>query len=142
MVRNHKVTGTAMPMALGLALGVGIALLVLTISVALIAWMALGEKIPVPAVGYTAMAAHLLSVCVGGFVASAAIKHRKMIVCLIVGGAYYLCLIGCTAMFFGGQYNGLGVTLLIVAGASGLIGWLTSRGDNTGRKRYKKYRNR
>ena len=142
MVRNHKVTGTAMPMALGLALGTGIALLVLAISTALIAWLALGEKMPVSTVGYVAMVAHLLSVCVGGFVASAAIKHRKMIVCLIVGGAYYLCLIGCTAMFFGGQYSGFGVTLLIVAGASGLTGWLTSRGDNAGRKRYKKYRNR
>ncbi len=142
MVRNHKVTGTATPMALGLAIGVGTALLILGISAMVITWLALGERMPVSAIGYGVMVAHLLAVCIGGVIASNAIKHRKVFVCLIVGCVYFLCLIGCTAMFFGGQYQGMGVTALVIAGASGLTGLLMSRCNNDGNRRYKKYRNR
>ena len=142
MVRNAKFTGTAAPMALGITLGVGIAFAILGVSAAVIAWLVLGEKMDISAVGYAVMVCHLLSVGVGGIAASGMIKHRKLAVCLSVGGVYYLSLIGCTAAFFGGQYQGMGVTAILVAAASGLAGWLTTRGKNNGTKRYKKYRNR
>ena len=36
--------------------------------------------------------------------------------CLAAGGGYYLCLLAITALFFGGQYQGVGVTALMVLG--------------------------
>ena len=142
MVWNHKVTGTAKPMALGLVIGAGTALLILVITAMAIAWLVLGERMPVSAIGYGVMVAHLMAVSVGGIVGSTAIKHRKMLVCMIVGCLYYLCLIVCTAVFFGGQYQGMGVTALVIAGASGLTGFIMLRCDNDGKRRYRKYRNR
>ena len=142
MVQNRRATGTATSMAVGLAIGAATALFILGIAATLIAWLVLGGRMPVSGIGYGVMVAHLLAVCIGGLIASKAIKHRKMFVCLIIGCVYYLCLIGCTAMFFGGRYQGMGITALIIAVASGLTGWLISRGDNHRNKRYKKYRNR
>ena len=142
MVRNSKVTGTALPMALGITIGVGSSILMLVLSVVFIARLIIGEKMPLSAIGYVIMAAHVLSVCMGGIIASAAFKHRKMVVCLIVSAMYYLVLVSCTAIFFGGQYQGMGITALVVAGAAGITGWFASREKNNGTKRYKKYRNR
>ncbi len=142
MVRNHKVTGTALPMAAGLALGAAVALGILFVLALAIAWMALSGKMPIGAVGYGVMTAHLLAVCAGCLVAGNGIKRRKWLVSLLVGCIYFLCLIGCTAMFFGGQYDGFGATAIVVFLPAIVLGWLMARGDNAGTNRYKKYRNR
>ncbi|MBQ7415635.1 MAG: hypothetical protein IJW14_01195 [Oscillospiraceae bacterium] len=139
MVVNRKVTGKAMSMPAGLVIG-WIVSMVLTILGALaIALLILSEKLGVEAIGYGAIVTLILAAATGAWLAAMLIKRRWMIVCLGTGGIYYLTLLAITALFFGGQYQGIGVTALAILSGSGAVGFLGLKGENTGRKKSKKY---
>lgn len=114
MVVNQKVTGTASTMPGGLALGAAVSLLVTLFGSVLSAWLVARESIPESGIGYCAMVILLLAGIAGSAVAVERIKRRRMLVCMLSGGIYYACLLGMTALFFGGQYQGMGVTALMV----------------------------
>lgn len=118
MVRNRKPTGTAMSLPAGVGIGVGIAVTVTVTGAAVIAWMVNGGTIPETGFGYGAMAVLLLSSVAGSWMASALIKHQRLAVSLATGGIYFLLLLGLTAFCFGGQYQGVVPTALLVAGGS------------------------
>lgn len=139
MVTNKKVTGTASSMAVGLAIGTGISILLTVMAAAILAQMVLGETVSEPSIGYFAMGILLLASAVGSLVAAYCIKRRWMIVCLSVGALYYLTLLGCTALFFGGQYQGMGVTALVVLAGSGAVGLLGLRREKGHRRRSRKF---
>lgn len=142
MVTNHKVTGNAISMPLGLALGLVVSLVVTLAMAALIANLVLGEKIAQEAVGYGAMATVILSPALGALIASARIKRRRLLVCLVTGLCYYLALLSVTALFFGGQYQGMGVTALLVFAGTGGVALMGIKGESGGSNRRKKYRHR
>lgn len=142
MVRNHLATGRAMPMFLGIALGLIVAMGTMIVAAAVIAWLTLSGKMPLTALGYVIMVVHGIAVSLGGCAACGTIKRRKMMVCWIIGGGYLMCLIGCTALFFGGQYQGVPVAAIVILATSALAGWIATRGDNAKIKGYKKYGNR
>lgn len=134
MVVNRKVTGRASTLPGGLALGAGASMvmtLVLSVVTAkLIDTGAMAES----SVGYAAMVILLLSAGAGAVVSVGRIKRRKLLVCLVSGGIYYLLLLTVTAVFFGGQYTGMGVTALTVTGGSGAMG-LLMLGQGRGRRK-------
>ena len=121
MVANRKVTGKAASMPGGLALGgalsMALTILLSVLTAKLVDTGALAED----AVGYAALVILLLSSVVGAAVAAARIKRQRLIVCLASGAVYYGLLLSLTALFFGGQYTGMGVTALAVAGGSGAV---------------------
>lgn len=116
MVKNRKVTGRAMGMPLGLAVGAGVSmgctlvLSVLTAKVLDCQWM------PESKVGYAALGILLLSTILGAEAAWGRIRRRRLLVCGASAGIYYGLLLCVTALFFGGQYTGMGVTALVIAG--------------------------
>ncbi len=65
------------------------------------------------------------------WLASALTKQKRLMVCLCSGGAYLLLTLGCTALFFGGQYEGLLGGILSVAGGSLLVAFLGLKGKKT-----------
>lgn len=137
MVRNQKVTGKTMSMPAGLALG-GAVSLGITILGAVIAGKLLdGEVIPQSAIGYAAMAILLLASLAGALTACGKIKRQRLVVCLASGGIYYALLLSMTALFFGGQYNGMGVTALMVLAGCGLSILMESRSEGKGRRKRK-----
>ncbi len=121
MVANQKVSGRASSLPAGLAFG-GILSLVLTIILAVItAKLVDVESLPENNVGYAALVILLLASALGSAVAVGKIKRRRLLVCLASGAVYYGELLAMTALFFGGQYTGMGVTALVVAGGAGLV---------------------
>lgn len=142
MVMNKKVTGKAMSIPVGLSIGLTVSLMLTLITAAIVANLILGEKIAESAIGYAAIVILLLASGVGAWLAAMLIKRRWMVVCLGAGGIYYLTLLGITALFFGGQYQGMGVTALVVLGGCGAVGLLGLRGESGSGKRRKKYRHR
>lgn len=140
MVVNKKVTGKAKSMAVGLALGTAASLAVTVLGAAVTANMILSEKIATEAVGYAALFILLIAAVVGALVSKALIKRRRMLVCIGAGGIYYLSLLAITAVFFGGQYHGMGVTALVVFGGCGAVSLLGLRGEKKGKFSRKKYR--
>lgn len=140
MVVNKKVTGKARSMAAGLAVGLAVSMVLTLTGAALAANLVMSEKIEEDAIGYAALAVLILSALCGAWVAAALTKRRWMIVCLGLGGIYYLTLLATTALFFGGQYQGVGVTALAILGGCGAVGLLGLRTEKGSRKKAKKYR--
>lgn len=134
MVANRKVTGKASSMPGGLAIGGGVSVLVTVLLSLVAAKLADTGTLPEGNIGYASLVILLLSSGLGAWMSAAKIKRRRLVVCLAAGGVYYGILLGLTALFFGGQYSGMGVTALAVAGGSCAAG-LMGIGQGRGRKR-------
>ena len=115
MVINKKVNGTASSIPAGISFGCGTSLLMDVAGAMIFAKLIDAEVLAENAIGYSAMAVLLVSSFAGARTAYAKIKRRKLLSCLICGGAYYCVLLAMTALIFGGQYQGMGVTALLVA---------------------------
>ena len=94
------------------------------------------EIIPQDKIGYGIMALLLLCAFLGANEACRRVKRQYLIVSAISAGVYYSMLLSVTALFFGGQYSGMGVTAVLVLCGSLLAVFLRS-GNREGRKRRK-----
>ena len=139
MVMNKKVTGKASLMPIGLSAGVLVGVSVTLLGAAVAAYMVLTEVIAENAIGYACGVILFMASALAAMIAAAMIKRRWMLVCLVAGGIYYLVLLSITALFFGGQYQGMGVTLLLILAGSGAVGLLGLRSGKRTVNRRKKY---
>lgn len=118
MVVNQKVTGTASAMPVGIGAGVAIGLAVSVGGAGVFGALLSREIVSAASLGYWAMLLILLSSMAASCTAVARIKRQRLMVCGITGALYFLVLVSMTALFFGGQYQWVGVTaLLILAGS-------------------------
>ena len=114
MTVNQKVTGTAMSIPAGLALGGLVSLAVTAVGSALTAWLILSGKLSEATVGYCTMVILLLSSMAGAAVSIGKIRRLRFQMGIAAGAIYYTCLLAMTALFFGGIYEGAGVTALMI----------------------------
>lgn len=138
MTANQKVTGRASSMPGGLALGACVNLLITIIGAMFCGWLIGNEKAPEQSIGYCSMFILLAASFLGARTAAAKIKHRILYVSILSGIIYYCSLLAITALFFGGMYQGMGVTaLVIMAGciSAALIGQKGERRSRRGKKR-------
>ncbi len=134
MTVNQKPSGRAVSMPRGLLIG-GLTSLGITLAVtALLAKLMEREAIPDGKIGYWVMGMLLLAAVSGSAAAAGKIKRRRLMVSLLSGGVYFLTLMGITALFFGGQYEAVGVTAILVAGGS-LLPVLCRPSPNRGGKK-------
>jgi putative membrane protein (TIGR04086 family) len=138
MIKGVK--GTAMALPAGIAMGTGVSLLITGGLSVVLTVLALSGKIAEGTIGYFTMGILLLSSITGSMLSAGKVKRRRLLVCIISGVAYFLVLLVCTAVFFGGNYRGVGVSGLVV-----MIGCLTAavmglKRSNSGHKNFKKYR--
>lgn len=138
MVRNHKVTGTSSSIPLGIAFGVLAALAMSLIGAGVTAFVIHGEIVNQDSIGIAALIILVLSAAVGAVLAMWRIKRLRMQMCLLTGLCYYLALLSITALFFGGQYQGMGVAALAVLAGSGLVAFLGIREKKIGKAKHKK----
>lgn len=131
MVVNRKVTGTASTMPVGFALGLLCSLGITCGGAGIWALLAGRETLGENTVGFCAMVLILLSAVAGPAVAVGRIKRRRVFVCGISGILYFGTLLSMTALFFGGQYQGIGVTALLVLAGSTLVAMLGLRQERS-----------
>lgn len=139
MVTKRKVNGRAMSLPAGVGIGTVVALGWTLAASAVLAKLMDLERLPEDAVGYGAMGILLIAGYLGAVTAYAKVKGKRLQVSLITAAAYYVSLLAMTALFFGGQYAGMGVTALVILAGCGtaiLLG-LKSGGRKKGR-RYRK----
>lgn len=137
MVSNRKATGRASSMPGGLALGALAGMGITLIAAGLVAWLVDRGTMATEGIGYVAMVILTVSSFAGAMLACLKIKRLRLQVCLMSGGIYYLILLGMTALFFGGQYRGMGVTALMVfcgCGLAVLAGFRQGRGGKNRRR--------
>ena len=149
MTYNHKVTGRALSMPTSFAIGVCISLGLTLILSAVLAKLISIEKVEWERVGYWIMAILLTASVVGTKATCAMIKRRKAMSCLIVGALYWLGLLIIAALFYGGQYTGIGVSgMMILCGCAvvcllelrAVRGSGTTRFNEKGRKKHYNYK--
>ena len=133
-----KVTGTAPSLLRAVACGITASCVCAILWAAVLAKLLDGEVIKMETVGYWAMAAHVTAVLAGGLFAAGRAGHRRVLAIGLTGAGYYICLLLVNALFFGGQFSGLGVTFLLVAAAVG-VGTLTAGKGNAG-TRHRRYK--
>lgn len=111
---KKKVSGTAMGIPAGLGIGAISSLIITVAGAALTAWLIASESIGEETIGYAAMVILMIASAVGAMVSIRLIKRLRLQVCLMSGGCYYLTLLALTALLFGGQYQGMGITAVMV----------------------------
>lgn len=140
MVSNKKASGRAISIPAGVGAGIIVSMIATLLGAVVAAWLLNDQRIETQQIGYVSMVTLLVSSALGAWIASGLVKHRYLVVCLAAGGGYYAALLGITALFFGGQYQGMGVTLLLVLAGCASIGLLKSRPKKTITKGYRKLR--
>lgn len=139
---NRKPSGRALSMPAGLLFGAIISLGLTILSAVVLAKLVASEVMAEANIGYGVMAMLLVASFIGSLCAHARIKRQRLLVCGLSGVIYFLILLSITALFFGGQYEAVGVTGLLVLGGSltaGLLGTMPGRG---GKRRKNKLPNR
>lgn len=129
-----KTTGRAMSMPGGLAVGGGVSLGITLAGCGLLAWLVGSERIDSQNIGYWIMALLLLGSFIGAVVACGRIKRQRLLVSVMSGAVYMGILLSITALFFGGQYDGVIVTTILVLGSSLAAGLLELRQEGGPKK--------
>ena len=130
--------GKAASMPVGFFLG-GVASLVVTIVTSgILAWLVISQKISENQIGYGVMVLLILASFSGAEVSYRKIKRQRLVVSMVAGVIYFGILLSMTAFFFGGQYNAVGESALMVLCGCGLA-FLLKKGEKaslkTGKKR-------
>lgn len=136
MSRKRRPTGRSMSIPAGIAAGIGIALAITVLGAMVLAWLVVTERLGEDAIGWGCMVILPLASAAGSVAAWRLIRHQRLTVSMITCGGYYLALLA-IALLFGGGYEGLGVTALLVllGGGIGLIPALF--GGGSGARRHK-----
>lgn len=142
MVTNKKVMGKAGSVPKGLAIGTVAALLITILFAVGMTQLILAEKISEMAMGYGAMIVMPLASAVSALIATGVIKRRRMQICLLAGLAYFIVLGIINVVFFGGQFSGVAVSVLLILLGAFAVGLLGARGEKGRGKRRKNYRPR
>lgn len=120
------------------SVGIG-AIVCMTVTLLLTAIVAVligTEKIPVSTADYCVLMIVLMSAITGSMVGAGKVSHKRLYASVLIAVSYLLILLSITAMFFEGQYNGVGVTALVIISGS-IVAILV---DRKGEKRSKKRR--
>lgn len=142
MVLNQKTTGRAMTIPGGLALGAAVSLGITLLVSAFLAWLVDSEKLPWENIGYGIMFLLLLSSFLGAMAAYVKVKRQRLMICMMSGVLYFGILLSITALFFGGQFEAVGITAALVLGGSAAAGLLGLHGEQGGRGGRKRRRHR
>lgn len=131
---NRNNTGRATSIPAGLAFGVGVNLVITILAAIVLAKLVDLEKMPWENIGYGILVLIVAASFLGSMAAYGKIKHQRLMICLLSGVIYFGILLSFTALFFGGQYEAVGVTALLILAGSGSAGLLGLR-ENRGGKR-------
>lgn len=136
MTNNRRVTGKATSMPMGLLTGGAGSLLSTIVLAGILAKLLEKAYISQENTGYGVMIILLVSAYVGAAISSGRIKRQRLLVCLLSGAVYFVILLSITALFFGGQYDAVAVTgLLVLCGC--MAAALLHPGEKRGGKRKK-----
>lgn len=131
--QSNRISFSNIPKAIGLSVVISVAI---TIACAAIGALLIDmEKIGENSIGYLQVATLLLSSIAGAWIAVSIAKQKRLPVSLAFGAAYFASLIAITALFFKGQYSGVGETALIILAGVVTVTLFGLKGDKKIRKR-------
>lgn len=136
--QKRTTSGRALSTPMGLLYGTAASMLITLLGAVVLAWLINLEKLQWEQIGYGIMVLLLTASFLGALAAYHKIKRQRMMVCILAGLLYLAVLASLTALFFGGQYEGVGVSgCLIAAGnvSAGILGLQTGKGRISGNRK-------
>ena len=122
----------------GIGIGLTASLVCTILGAAIGAWLLTTETIGEGNLGYITMLVILFSSVVAALVSFKVIKKKRLPVCIIAGGTYFLSLLSINALFYRGMYSGVGeCALLVLAGALSVAILGLNSHNKMKRKKYK-----
>ncbi len=119
---KRKRSNTAWSIPGGVAAGLGLSMAIAILCSMLLAWLIIGEKLDVASIGYGSGLILILSAAAGAWLAMWKVRTKRLIVTGIYAAGFILLLLAVTALFFGGEYQGIGVSAIcILLGAGGTL---------------------
>lgn len=115
------------PMGVGVAMGLAVSWAITLLLALVVAIFVSAQRIGEGAVAPLAVATIILATLGGAVLAAGKIGSRRMIVCLLSGGVYFVSLLGCNVLFFGGEMHGVVAAMLLIFGLSVLAGLMGLR---------------
>lgn len=135
---GKQMNGKASSIPAGLGAGAGVSVVITLAGTAVLAKMLDAETIQWESIGYGILIMIMLSAMLGSLTAIRKVKRQFALVSLMSGFVYWGILLSITALFFGGQYEAVGVTLLLVAAGSGCAFLLTLQGGRGGSTKHRR----
>lgn len=137
MQTKQAYTGRTKSVPAGMSMGLGLSLVITAAAIAVLSKLVDGERLAWENVGYGIMTMLATASFAGAMMAYGSIKRQRLLVCLLTGAAYFCTLLSLTALLFGGQYEGVGATFLLILGGSGCAGLLGLRQGRGGAKNHR-----
>ena len=123
----------------GILIGVLVSLGVMLLSAGLLTFM-IGKGILLESsIGYDVLAVLILSSASGASIAVRITEKKKLFTGIITALVYSALLLACTALFFGGEYQGTGVTILVLS-VGGILPVIIGGKEKNRRKRVRQNR--
>lgn len=139
---SEKASGKALSIPMGVMWGTTAATVVTLIGAGLISKLIDKEWMIWEHMGYAVMILLLAASWIGSNISHRKTKRRRVFVCVITGLVYLIVLMAVTALFFGGQYSGVGETVLLVLCGCMLAALWDDPHRISGKKRHLKRNNR
>lgn len=139
---NQKGTGSVRALSVGVAIGMLVSLVITLLLTAVVGWMVSEERLQENSIDVGVIAIQVISAITGAAVAYSLVRSGRLLVCLATGAGYFLLLLACTALFFGGQYAGIWSSALAVLAGSLIVGLLGLREKKRGAVNRRKFKNR
>lgn len=129
-----------LPEALGIGLLAGMA--VTLVGTSLLAYLIGNETMDISGMNPGCIVIHLIGSALTGLVAHGVMKRQRIVVCALSALCYFLVQIGITALFFDGQYHGIGAGILSIIGGGvlSILPGFISRGSGGKRMKIKSFR--
>ena len=137
MAGKRKSNGRAVSMPAGVGIGILISMVIMIIGAAVLTFLIASGKIPEDGYGFGVMLTQFLAAGLGALTAMVLVKHRKLMVCGLTAGGYFLALLSICALFFGGEYTGIGTTFVLVLAGGAAAAVLSLREQKSSGKRRK-----
>ena len=123
-------SGRAVSIPKGLAMGNGVSLGTTFLMSFALAGLISRERLSWDQVGYGILILLFLSALLGAATSVKAVKRQRLMIAMGSGLLFWATLIAITALFFGGQYDGMLVTGLVILAASGIVALTGLRREN------------
>jgi len=140
MNKNQKRNGTASSVPAGIIWGLVISLSIILLGSAAIAKMLDMLTVQWEMVGYWIMVLLLIASFSGAVTACTMIKRKRLHMSILYAGVLWVTLMVLTAIFFGGQYSGAGVTAGLILSGSICAGLLVANRTNGRVKKKRGYK--
>ena len=133
----RRKSGTAKSLPVGFALGFCCSLAVTLCASAITAYFIHTEKMDQTQIGYASIITLILAAAAGSMITKQAIKTKPLLACGGTALLYYIGLLGVTALFFGGQYQGMGTTAICILIGASITAILSGMKKSTAKTRKK-----